>query len=113
RRRWIQHGAEESLSNAALVQAYNRQDTELHRFQRENLGSFHATMASVRVRALFTPLVDVSELLGVLLRTGMGTWSLAQGHLTLGGLLPFLTFLSQLYSPIRGLTRLANTIYSA
>src|SRR3954452_255831 len=41
--------AEESLSNSALVQAYNRQDTEVARFHEQNLGSFHATMASTRI----------------------------------------------------------------
>src|SRR3954452_9932738 len=105
--------AEESLSNAALVQAYNRQGTEVERFTRENLGSFHASMASTRIRALFSPLIDLIELLGAMIVIGMGTWELTQGSLTLGGLLVFLTFLSQLYSPIRGLSRLANTIYSA
>ena len=105
--------AEESLSNAALVQAYNRQPTEVERFHRQNVGSFEATMASVRIKALFSPLVDVIELLGAMVVIGMGTWELSNGRLTLGGLLVFLTFLSQLYSPIRGLSRLANTIYSA
>jgi ATP-binding cassette, subfamily B, bacterial len=44
---------------------------------------------------------------------GLGTWELSEGRLTLGGLLAFLTYLTQLYSPIRGLSRLTNTIYSA
>jgi ATP-binding cassette, subfamily B, bacterial len=105
--------AEESLSNAPLVQAYNRQPTETQRFQRENLGSFEASMASTRIRALFSPLVDVIELLGAMVVIGLGTWQLSKGHLTLGELLVFLTFLSQLYSPIRGLSRLANSIFSA
>jgi ATP-binding cassette subfamily B protein len=105
--------AEESLSNAALVQAYNRQDTEVERLHRENLGSFRATMASTRLRALFTPVVDVIELAGAVVVIGMGTWELSQGRLSLGGLLVFLTYLTQLYSPIRGLSRLTNTIYSA
>src|SRR3954447_7042277 len=105
--------AEESLSNAALVQAYNRQGSEVERFHRENLGSFEASMASTRIRALFSPLVDLIELLGAMVVIGMGTWELSRGSLTLGGLLVFLTFLSQLYSPIRGLSKLANTIYSA
>src|SRR4051795_2809014 len=105
--------AEESLSNAALVQAYNRQGSEVERFHRENLGSFQASMASTRIRALFSPLVDLIELLGAMVVIGMGTWELSKGDLSLGGLLVFLTFLSQLYSPIRGLSRLANTIYSA
>src|SRR3954447_142290 len=105
--------AEESLSNAALVQAYNRQGSEVERFHRENLGSFQASMASTRIRALFSPLIDLIELLGASIVIGMGTWELTRGSLTLGGVLVFLPFLSQLYSPIRGLSRLANTIYSA
>ena len=105
--------AEESFSNIALVQAYNRQGSEVDRFHRENLGSFEATMASTRLKALFAPLVDIIELAGVLVVLGMGTWELAQGRLSLGGLLVFLTYLSQLYSPIRRLSRLTNTIYAA
>ena len=42
--------AEESLSNAALVQAYNRQDAEVERFHREDLGSYDAEMASTRAQ---------------------------------------------------------------
>src|SRR5919199_2611052 len=105
--------AEESLSNAALVQAYNRQEAEVARLHRENLGSFQAQMASTRLKALFTPLVDIIEIAGVLVVVGAGTWELSQGRLSLGGLLVFLAYLSQLYSPIRGLSRLTNTIYSA
>src|SRR3954449_11786152 len=105
--------AEESLSNAALVQAYNRQETEVERFHEQNLGSFRATMASTRIRALFTPIIDLIEIAGAIVVIGMGTWELSRGRLSLGGLLVFLTYLSQLYSPIRGLSRLSNTIYSA
>src|SRR3954468_9623180 len=105
--------AEESLSNAALVQAYNRQETEVERFHEQNLGAFHATMASTRIRALFTPVIDLIEIAGAIVVIGLGTWELSQGRLSLGGLLVFLTYLSQLYSPIRGLSRLTNTIYSA
>jgi len=105
--------AEESLSNAALVQAYNRQETEIDRLHRENLGSFEAEMASTRLKALFTPLVNLIQLAGVLVVLGVGTWELSRGRLSLGGLLAFLAFLSQLYRPIQGLTRLVNMIYAA
>jgi ATP-binding cassette, subfamily B, bacterial len=105
--------AEESLSNAALVQANNRQSHEVERFHREGLGSYEATMASTRVKALYTPLIDLIELLGAMLVIGLGTWELSRGNLSLGGLLVFMTFLTQLYSPVRGLGRLVNSIYSA
>jgi ABC-type multidrug transport system fused ATPase/permease subunit len=105
--------AEESLGNAALVQAYNRQEYEVGRFHTEGQGAFAAQMASTRVRGLFSPLINMIELTGGLIVIGLGTWELSQGRLTLGGLLAFLAYLTQLYSPIRGLSRLTNTIYSA
>ncbi|WP_459182900.1 ABC transporter ATP-binding protein [Streptomyces sp.] len=104
---------EESLGNITLVQAYNRQDWEHGRFQRESVGRFRAAMTSTRIQALFGPLVDLIELLGALTVMGLGTWELARGRLTLGGLLVFLGLLSQLYSPIQGMSRLSNTFYSA
>jgi ATP-binding cassette, subfamily B, bacterial len=105
--------AEESLGNAALVQAYNRQEHEVGRFNREGQGAFAAQMASTRIRGLFSPLINMLELAGALIVIGLGTWELSEGRLTLGGLLAFLAYLTQLYSPIRGLSRLTNAIYSA
>lgn len=105
--------AEESLSNAALVQAYNRQDWEVSRFHRENLAGFRAGMVSTRLSALFSPLVSLIEIAGVLVVIVAGVYELSQGRLSIGGLLIFLVFLSQLYSPIRGLSGLLNTVYSA
>src|SRR5829696_7786148 len=105
--------AEESLSNAALVQAYNRQENEVSRFRRENEGSFVAEMAATRLEALFSPLINLIELAGVVVVIAAGTWELSQGRLTIGGLLVFLLYLRQLYTPVRGLSNLLNTLYEA
>lgn len=105
--------AEESLSNTALVQAYNRQGWEVSRFHRENMEGFKAGMVATRLSALFSPLVSLIEIAGVMVVISFGVYELSQGRLTIGGLLIFLVFLSQLYSPIRGLSGLLNTFYSA
>ncbi|MEA2156731.1 MAG: ATP-binding cassette, subfamily bacterial [Solirubrobacteraceae bacterium] len=105
--------AEESLGNVQVVQAYNRQDYEVERYKREAIGSFRATMASMRLRALFTPVVQLIELGGALLVIGLGTYKLSQGELSLGGLLAFMTYLTRLYDPIRSLTKLTTTVYAA
>lgn len=105
--------AEESLANAALVQAYNRQELEVERFHQESLGAYAAQMAATRIRALFTPLTGLLELVGALIVIGLGTWELSQGRISLGGLLAFMAFLTQLYSPIRRLSRLSNSLFSA
>jgi subfamily B ATP-binding cassette protein MsbA len=105
--------AEESLSNAALVQAYNRKDEEVARFHRENEGSFRAQMAATRLGSLFSPLINMIELAGVVVVVAFGAYQLSRGNLTVGGLLVFMVFLGQLYGPIRGISGLLNSFYSA
>jgi ABC-type multidrug transport system fused ATPase/permease subunit len=105
--------AEEAFANAALVQAYNRSGAEAARFHRENVGSFRAELAATRLKALFAPLVDLIEVAGGITVLALGVWQLSRGALSLGGLLVFLAYLSQLYGPVRGLARLTNTVYAA
>ncbi|MFF3463292.1 ABC transporter ATP-binding protein [Streptomyces sp. NPDC001984] len=105
--------AEESLGNVALVQAYNRQGWEERRFERENLGRFRAAMASARIRGVYGPIVEFIEVSGGLAVMGLGTWKLAQGQLTLGGLLVFLALIGKLYGPVRDLSRLGTSFYAA
>ena len=105
--------AEESLSNAALVQAYNRKDEEVARFRRENEGSFRAQMAATRLDSMFSPLVNMIELLGMVVVVLFGAYQLSRGNLSVGGLLVFMVFLGRLYGPIRGFSSLINSFYSA
>ncbi|MFI9272869.1 ABC transporter ATP-binding protein [Kitasatospora sp. NPDC052896] len=105
--------AEEVLGNISLVQAYNRQDWEQQRFERENVGRFDAAMTATRISALFGPVVDFFELAGALLVLGLGTWQITNGTLSLGGLLVFLALLAKLYEPVHQLSQLSNTAYAA
>ncbi len=105
--------AEESLATVPLVQAYNREQSEIERFQREGARNVTAQLHLTRLRALFTPLLDLFELAGVLVVIAAGSWQMAQGNLTLGGLLAFTTYLTQLYAPVRGLSQLANSVSAA
>jgi ATP-binding cassette subfamily B protein len=105
--------AEESLGNATLIQAYGREHAEIDRFATQSLGSVYAELAATRLSAMFTPLIDLLQVIGVLSVLGVGIWELSAGHITLGGLLAFLVFLSQLYSPVQGLGRLSNSLFSA
>ena len=105
--------AEESLGNVALVQAYDRHTAVTEWFHRESSGRFVAEMAATRLRALFRPMTELLEVVGVVLVIGMGVWALQRDEITLGGLLVFLTYLTRLYSPIRGAGRLSNTVYAA
>lgn len=104
---------EESFANAALVQSSNRQSAELDRFRRENQAMIAAELAATRIRGLFAPLVDVTQLAGVLVVLVVGTRQVAAGTMTIGELLAFVTYLSQFYGPITELTSLSNSIFKA
>jgi ABC-type multidrug transport system fused ATPase/permease subunit len=105
--------AEEGLANMALVQAYGREDTERERFHHQNLAAFRAQMTATRLRAGFGPLVELIELAGALLVMAYGTVKLSDGALSLGGLLVFMAYVSKVFSPVRGLSRMATGLYAA
>jgi ABC-type multidrug transport system fused ATPase/permease subunit len=105
--------AEESLANAQLVQAYDRQETEVERFRRQNVATYEAELAAARLKAVFTPVIDVMKVSVVLVVLGVGAWELQRDRLTLGGLIVFLTYLAMLYSPIKGASRLTNSLFAA
>jgi ATP-binding cassette subfamily B protein len=105
--------AEETLSNIQLVQAYNRQDTEVARFHEESLGSFRATIDSARTKAVYYPIIGVLRVVAAMVVIGLGVWELSRGHLTVGGVIVFLAYLGSLYRPMRRLGRLGTTVQSA
>jgi ABC-type multidrug transport system fused ATPase/permease subunit len=105
--------AEESLANAALVQSANGQEQELARFRRESEGAMAAELAGTRIAGLFAPIIDLIELAGAIIIIVLGTWALTAGELTIGGLLAFLAYLSQLYRPVRDLSRLGQRVFEA
>ncbi len=104
---------EESLANASLVQGYGREADAVASYQRQNEAIASAELAGSRVRAVFLPLVDLAELAGMLLVIGLGVWALATDTLSLGGLLAFLTLLITCYKPVRELSQLVPSLFSA
>lgn len=95
--------AEEALSVASVVKAYAREELEVERFRREALGAMRARLRATRLRASLGPQVDLIELAAGIAVLALGTWALASGRLTLGGLLVFITYVGKLYGPVRGL----------
>lgn len=109
----VQALAEDVLSALPQVQAACAEDFERQRFEREGRAVVGAEMQSSRILALFRPLTDLVELSGGLAVVVGGAWALSAGRLTLGELLAFMTYLTQLYAPVRDLTDLAASASTA
>jgi ATP-binding cassette subfamily B protein len=97
---------EECLGNAPLVQAYNGQVAAASSFEHETRTVMTTQLALERLRAGYVPIINLIEVGGMLIVIGIGAVDLSEGRVTLGGLLAFLAYLTQLYDPVRGLNRL-------
>jgi len=104
---------EQTLSNVTLVQAYGQEERQVGRFSEEAERKYRVEMASARLKAVYGPVVELIELLGVLTVLGTGAWLLSRRELTVGELLAFVTFLGGLYGPVRRLGSIANSAYAA
>ncbi|CAN5283865.1 hypothetical protein BH24ACT9_BH24ACT9_02830 [soil metagenome] len=58
-------------------------------------------------------MVHLFELAGMLAAIVLGAWALADGRLTLGGLLAFLAYLGMLYRPVQELGDVVGSVYAA
>ncbi len=105
--------AEGALANAHLVAACNRQDYELGRLRAEGEGALRAKLASARIGGLLSPAVDLAELAGMMAIVLLGSIAVAEGTLTLGGLLVFITYLGKLFGPVRDLGSIGETVFEA
>lgn len=105
--------AEESFGNVAVVRAYQLAAAECTRFREQSLAAYAAQMTATRLQALFSPLTDLFEALGILLVVGLAVEELASGRISIGGLLTFIAYVTQLYSPVQGFGQLSNQLYAA
>jgi ATP-binding cassette subfamily B protein len=92
---------EESLSNQALIQAFNRQTGAFRQLHAAGDSWLRAKMAQVRLSAVYGPATYVIETLCVLVVFGAGAWQLSRGAISLGGLLAFAILLAYLYPPVQ------------
>ena len=102
--------ANETLSAIRAVQAFSREEYEDRRFAERSGEARDAGLVAIRLKAAFTPMIDVVSLLGTVIVTYVGVRRVLDGHLTLGVLLVFLTYLRSLYQPMRALSKLAYLV---
>ena len=104
---------DENLANMALVQAYNRQDSEWRKVHHEGAAWMRTCLDRSRLANLYGPLANVIESVAVLAVVGAGAVEIAAGRLSVGGLLAFAAYLGYLYPQVQSLGGLAVSLSSA
>lgn len=102
--------AEEGFSAIGLVKTFMRMEHEETRLRERGIAHWKARLRAAWLRGFFVPVSDVVATVGTILVVYFGAQALATGTLTIGGLVIFLAYLGQLYTPLLGLSRLGNTM---
>jgi ATP-binding cassette, subfamily B, bacterial len=102
--------AEEGFSAIGLVKTFMRMQHEETRLLERGVEHWKARLRVAWLRGFFVPVSDVVATVGTVLVVYFGAQALFAGTLTIGGLVIFLAYLGQLYTPLLGLSRLGNTM---
>ena len=91
---------EQNLQGARLVKAFAQEQRETVRFQREVDRWFVISALNTRLKAIHTPLLSLIANLGLVVVVGIGGLMVVRGE-SLGLLVAFTTYLTQLFAPVR------------
>ena len=92
---------EQNLRGVRLVKAFAQERNEIERFETENDAWFDIAAQNARLTAVNSPLLDLIANFGLVLVVGAGGVFTINGSLTIGELVAFTTYLTQLFAPIR------------
>ncbi len=101
---------QEHITGMALVQLFNRQDTEYEKFDAINTKHRDAHIRSVMAYSIFFPVVDILAALSLGFLLWIGSSQALQHQIKLGELVAFIMYISLLYRPIRQLAERFNTL---
>jgi ABC-type multidrug transport system fused ATPase/permease subunit len=116
--------AAEDIGAITVIRAFSLEDREAMRFNRYVGKSCEAGLDAGALQAQYTPIVNVLVSIGTALIIGMGGYAAAKGTfpflnvpanpvVTAGALLLFVSYLSDLYQPMRNFSKLTNVAASA
>jgi ATP-binding cassette, subfamily B, bacterial len=98
----------EILSAIPLIQAYGTEDYERERFDADSSRSMKESIRTSRMEAAATRLVEIISAFGTAIVVMFGCLQAIDGKMTPGDVLVFASYMSQIYQPIRQITRLST-----
>ena len=105
--------AQETLTSIRIVQGLAQEDQQSERFQVQNAGSLRAYLEGIRYQARVAPQVDFLAALGLAVVMWYGSTRVLAGVLTTGDVVVFFAYVTNLYSPMKALSRLSASFARA
>jgi ATP-binding cassette subfamily B protein len=104
---------QEVLTAVRVVKAFGQEDREQGRFARESGAGMQARIRLTIAEGLFGLMINLIIAGGTAAVLFIGVSHVQSGALTLGELLIVITYVSQLYGPLRAISRQAATVQSS
>src|SRR5438034_9772289 len=104
---------QDNLSGIRVIKAFSQEERESGRWRELVAGHHGAQLAALHVWGRYNPSLALLNGLGGVLVLGVGARMVMAGHLTLGALFAFLSYVAMFYQPIRALVTVSETLQSA
>jgi subfamily B ATP-binding cassette protein MsbA len=104
---------QEVFSSIRLVKAFGREDFEEQRFEKESREQVQSALEARAIKSRLSPMVDIIVASGTCLVLWYGARLVLSGALTTGALVVFMLYLRKLYSPLKDLAKMTNTLSRA
>lgn len=105
--------AQETLASIRIVQGLAQEEQQSERFEVQNAGSLRAYLEGIRYQARVAPQVDLLAALGLAVVMWYGATRVRAGILTTGDVVVFFAYVTNLYSPMKALSRLSASFARA
>ncbi len=104
---------QEHISGMATVQLFNREEKEAGRFDDLNARHRDANIDSIFYYAVFYPVIELIETIGIALIVWYGGGQVIQSTLSVGALVAFFQYAQRFYEPISDLSEKYNILQAA
>jgi len=105
--------AQETLSSIRTVQGLAQEDQQDDRFHSQSRVSLNARLEIKRLQSLSAPFVDLFSAAGLIFVMWYGATRVLVNELTTGDVVVFFAYVTNLYAPMRALTRSTGRFYRA
>ncbi|MBN1998177.1 ATP-binding cassette domain-containing protein, partial [candidate division KSB1 bacterium] len=109
----INSNLRENISGMAVVQVFNREAKNIHKFSELNKDHLNAHLQTIRYFAVFFPTVEILRSVALALILWYGGLQVFSGVLTIGVMVAFIQYLQRFFHPIRDLAEKYNILQQA
>jgi ATP-binding cassette subfamily B protein len=94
-----------AMSSIKVVQAFTKEEEEYRRFMGASRASLSATLRLYSWQTLYSGMINALIAVGTALVVYVGASSVLGGHLSIGQLIVFISYLAQLYTPVNQISQ--------